>query len=76
MLKLDRCAGYGGALSVYFGLSAGLRLLSVSFFRIALQNNAFTSCVVSVDAEGGNAYGGGVSLYIGGYSWRPTDATS
>ena len=68
MLKLDRCAGYGGALSVYFGLSAGLRLLSVSFFRIALQNNAFTSCVVSVDAVGGNAYGGAVSLYIGGYS--------
>jgi hypothetical protein len=68
LLRLDRCAGYGGALSVYFGLSAGLRLLSVSFFRIALQNNAFASCVVSIDAEGGNAYGGGVSLYIGGYS--------
>jgi hypothetical protein len=55
-------------LSVYFGLSAGLRLLSVSFFRIALQNNAFASCVVRVDVLGGNAYGGGVSLYIGGYS--------
>ncbi len=69
-MTADICfiAGYGGALSVYFGLSVGLRLLSVSFFNIAIQNNMFSSCVVSIDALGGNAYGGGVSLYIGGYS--------
>jgi hypothetical protein len=68
LLKLNRCAGYGGALSVYFGLSAGLRLLVISFFSLALQNNVFANCGVSVDVEGGNSYGGGVSLYIGGYS--------
>ena len=34
--------GYGGAVSVYFGLSAGLRQLDVSFFNLALHNNVFT----------------------------------
>jgi hypothetical protein len=60
--------GYGGALSVYVGLSAGLQPLSVSFFTFSLHYNMFANCVVSGDVEGGNAYGGGVSLYIGGYS--------
>ena len=61
--------GYGGAVSVYFGLSAGLRQLDVSFFNLALHNNVFTGCEVSVSPDfGGNAYGGGVSVYVGGYS--------
>jgi hypothetical protein len=61
--------GYGGAVSVYFGLSAGLRPLHVSFFNLALHNNVFTGCEVSVSPDlGGNAYGGGVSVYVGGYS--------
>jgi hypothetical protein len=61
--------GYGGAVSVYFGLSAGLRLLDVSFFNLALHNNVFTGCEVSVSPDlAGNAYGGGVSVYVGGYS--------
>jgi hypothetical protein len=64
----DACAGYGGALSVYVGLSAGLQLLHVSFFNIALQSNLFANCVVIVSVQGGNVYGGAVSLYIGGYS--------
>ena len=65
---LDLFAGYGGAVSVNFGMSAGLRLLSVSFFSITLQNNAFVNCGVTARASGGNAYGGAVSLYIGAYS--------
>jgi hypothetical protein len=64
----DACAGYGGALSVYVGLSAGLQQLHVSFFKIALQNNVFANCVLSMSVDSGNAYGGAVSLYIGGYS--------
>jgi hypothetical protein len=52
-------------LSIYVGLSAKLQLLSVSFFSLALYNNAFANCDVSGDVDGGNAYGGGVSLYIG-----------
>ena len=31
-------------------------------------HNVFANCVVSGDVDGGNAYGGGVSLYIGAYS--------
>ena len=68
MLQRDGCAGYGGALSVYAGLSAALQLLSVSFVSIALHNNAFANCGVSGDVDGGNNFGGGVSLYIGAYS--------
>jgi hypothetical protein len=65
----DCCTGYGGAVSVYFGLSSGLQLLYVSFFNLHLQSNVFTNCVVTVSSSrGGNSYGGGVSLYIGGYS--------
>ena len=66
--NLTECAGYGGALSVYAGLSAGLQPLSVSSFSFALHKNVFANCVVSGDVVGGNSYGGGVSLYIGGYS--------
>jgi hypothetical protein len=56
-------------VSVYFGLSSGLKLLDVSFFSLQLQSNAFTKCVVTVSAtRGGNSYGGGVSVYIGGYA--------
>ena len=42
----------------------------MSFFNLMLQNNVFTNCVVSSSPSygGGNAYGGGVSVYIGGYS--------
>jgi hypothetical protein len=61
--------GYGGAVSVYFGLFAGLRQLDVSFFNLALHDNVFTGCEVNVSPIlGGNAYGGGVSVYVGGYS--------
>jgi hypothetical protein len=56
-------------VSVYFGLLSGLQLLDVSFFSLQLQSNAFTKCVVTVSAiVGGNSYGGGVSVYIGGYA--------
>ncbi len=72
---IDACAGYGGALSVYFGHFAGLQqLLDVSYFSLALYRNVFSSCTVigsisvSVISGGGNVYGGGVSLYMGGYS--------
>ena len=58
--------GYGGAVSVYYGLSAGLRRLDVSFFNMVFQENAFTGCEVNVSPSfGGNAYGGGVSVYVG-----------
>ncbi len=67
------CAGYGGALSVYFGLSAGMQQLDVSFFNLVLQSNVFTNCVVRSSpgyggSGSGNVYGGAVSLYMGGYS--------
>jgi len=71
---INACAGYGGALSVYFGFFAGLQLLDVSYFSLALHRNAFSSCTVigSLSVQGisggGNVYGGGVSLYMGGYS--------
>lgn len=62
-------SGYGGALSVNFGLSAAQDLLEVSFFDLVLLRNEFASCVVNVrTGSGGNAYGGAVSLYIGAYS--------
>ena len=63
----DACAGYGGGLSVYFGLSAGLQLLDVAFFNLALLRNEFTRCSVAIPGIG-NLYGGGVSVYMGGYS--------
>jgi hypothetical protein len=66
-LFFNQCAGYGGAVSVYFGLYAGRHLLNVSLFDFFLLRNVFTRCVVIVNSRGGNAYGGGVSVYIGGY---------
>ena len=72
---IDACAGYGGGVSVYFGLSVGLQLLDVAFFNLALLRNDFTRCTVFVSAGGlsdgfggGNVYGGGLSVYMGGYS--------
>jgi hypothetical protein len=70
-LTIDACAGYGGGVSVYFGLSVGLQLLDVAFFTLALLRNRFTRCTVlslGADSGGGNVYGGGVSVYMGGYS--------
>jgi hypothetical protein len=62
-------SGYGGALSVNFGLAAAQQLLEVSFFDLVLLRNEFTSCVVNVrTSTGGNAYGGAASVYIGAYS--------
>jgi hypothetical protein len=52
---------------VFFGLSAVKQPLHVSALSILLQNNTFTSCTVAVHVPGGNAYGGGISLYIGGF---------
>jgi len=63
------CAGYGGAVSVNVGLSAGLQLLEVSSFILALKNNVMTSCsVMASPMLGGNMYGGATSMYVGGYS--------
>jgi hypothetical protein len=62
------CSGYGGALSLFFGLSSGLQTLKVSYIDILLHSNVFVNCMASVSASGGNAYGGAVSLYIGAYS--------
>lgn len=76
-LSFNRCAGYGGAVSVYFGLYAGRHLLNVSLFDFVLLRNVFTRCVVIINSIGGNAYGGGVSVYIGGYfSSLVTNGTS
>ncbi len=55
-------------MSLYYGVSAGLQLLSVAFLSIALQGSTFANCSVRSNAQGGNAYGGAVSLYIGAYS--------
>lgn len=55
-------------MSIYFGLSARLQLLSVSFSTIAIQNNSFEYCSVTVRIQSGNVYGGAVSLYMGGYA--------
>ena len=69
LLRLrDPRSGYGGALSVYFGLSAGLQQLHVSYISLGLRNNVFENCVVSVSVSGGNSYGGAVSIYMGAYS--------
>jgi hypothetical protein len=71
----DVCAAYGGALSVYFGLSAGVQLLDLHTFNLELYRNVFTRCAVLVFGDNtqflnyaGNAYGGAVSVYIGAYS--------
>jgi hypothetical protein len=70
----DACAGYGGGLSVYFGLFAGLQLLEVASFSLALHSNDFARCSVIRSGStflfkgNGNMYGGGVSVYMGGYS--------
>jgi hypothetical protein len=69
---LDACLGYGGGISAYFGLSAGVLLLQVAAFSLKLHRNDFTSCSVTriageSDYSKGNLYGGGVSVYIGGY---------
>jgi len=53
---------------VYFGLSAGLQLLDVASFSLTLHRNEFTRCFSVIVGFGGNAYGGGVSIYIGGYN--------
>jgi hypothetical protein len=54
---------------LYFGLSVRSQPLLVSFLTVELAANSFASCAVSVSPKyGGNAYGGAVSLYIGGYS--------
>jgi hypothetical protein len=54
---------------LYFGLSVRSQPLLVSFLTVELATNSFASCAVSVSPKyGGNAYGGAVSLYIGGYS--------
>ena len=55
-------------MSIYFGLSARLHLLTVSFSTVAIQNNSFANCSVTVRIQAGNVYGGAVSLYIGGYA--------
>lgn len=55
-------------MSVYFGLSAGIQMLDISFFNFALQNNVFAKCVIKSNVSGGNVYGGAVSVYIGAYS--------
>jgi len=66
---IDTCTGYGGGLSVYFGLSAGLQLLDVASFNLALHRNEFMRCsVIRIEGHRGNVYGGGVSVYLGGYS--------
>jgi len=70
---IDACAGYGGGLSVYFGFSAGLQLLDVASFSLALHRNDFARCYVIFSSyrdeySGGNVYGGGVSVYMGVYS--------
>ena len=71
LLRLcDPRSGYGGALSLYFGLSAGLQQLQVSHISLGLRNNVFENCVVSVSVSGGNSYGGAVSIYMGAYSSR------
>ncbi len=64
---------------MYVGLSAGLQLLDVATFSLALHRNRFAHCSVNRSTgirstldiyirDGGNVYGGGVSIYIGGYS--------
>jgi len=70
---INECTGYGGGLSVYFGLFAGLQLLDVASFSLALHGNDFVRCTVVLSADlnefsGGNVYGGCVSVYMGGYS--------
>ncbi len=66
---LSTCAGYGGALSVYFGLEARLQLLLVSFVDLVFRSNVFLDCTVrSSPRVGGNVHGGAISVYMGGYS--------
>jgi len=56
---------------VYFGFFAGLQLLNVASFSLALRRNDFVRCSVIRSSGynfGGNVYGGGISIYMGGYS--------
>jgi hypothetical protein len=72
----DQSTGYGGAVSVNFGLSAGLKLLQVSSFDLVLENSTVTNCYAGVWSAAGNAYGGGISVYVGGYSWAELVVTA
>jgi len=54
---------------VYFGFSAGLQLLDVASFNLSLYRNDFARrSVICSSSFSGSVYGGGVSVYIGGYS--------
>ncbi len=58
-------------MSIYFGLSAGLQPLHVSRSDLVLESNDVEDCGVFnhlAQTVAGNAYGGGISVYIGGYS--------
>ncbi len=52
-LELIVFAGYGGAVSMYFGLFSGLQLLEVALSQMNIADNAFSHCFVNVRPQFG-----------------------
>ena len=79
---------YGGGVSVYMGgysssfnstgsAAAAVGDTSVRHSSVLVDAVAFTSCSAnSAPGRGGNAYGGSLSLYLGGYAWSCSDSGS
>ena len=79
---------YGGGVSVYIGgysssfnstgsAAAAVGDTSVRHSSVLVDAVAFTSCSAnSAPGRGGNAYGGSLSLYLGGYAWSCSDSGS
>ena len=40
----------------------------MSLFNLVLQSNELADCSTNVRTQSGNAYGGGISVYMGGYA--------
>ena len=40
----------------------------MSLFNLVLQSNELADCSTNVRTHSGNAYGGGISVYMGGYA--------
>ena len=71
---------YAGSWNVDMTGAAAVSSVFVDGMRTNISSNSLVDCSSTVAAndrsEGMNAYGGGISVALGVYSWRPTDATS
>ena len=69
--------GYSSSLNSTGSAAAAVGDTVVRNASVRVDAVAFTSCSVnSIVTESGNAYGGSVSLYVGGYTWSSTGGSS